>query len=675
MSDPARISSPLSSSPGRSVPISRPGWPWSTNLYGNRRSSQSSLLSTSSTPVSALAPPSWDNRSSVIPGSSGTLPASVWRPGTVTRAASAARMSTMEENTRQWTFMGFEWMVKDVQKLCDVIEGVDVDAATADEHEDFDILKQSPVLDSRFKLEIARTPVSEGDEIQKPTLSLYITLLTFDFAHPDYEMCATMMTAIKSVDDRVGGPRPNWVWEHWHHDWVFRRESEVWECPLPPLSLLLQNPAVRDKDSLVISLEIHCPVSVFPQHPSGYYVPRDLLEGIEASLDNPNTGDVRFVCLERFNETQHGSPVPDAHDMSMSDSSSSHSSLPHTLTARKRVIYAHSDILTRRSEYFATMLSSSFAENPILSPGERKTYTIVVEEADFETIYWLLKYCYANWLLLKEHDDPRAAVNNIGTGWSARWLTTRGGEWDWKMYGHAAGDESVAEGSVTSGDTHPTEDSGPSKARMASVVPPAVPNMRTSTTSTSTARPPPSSAAKPQTTPGRPPPASAARRAASHGTPTMPIDRGKPVSPMPLTMPPSNYVAGAHYPLSPRAQRSAPVASPDPHAHPTPAPPPASALSMYQVAHRYAMPTLAGLAQEHMMNTLTPRSSFALLLATAVWEELHAFVQDYVVEKWDEVSASEEFEECCREVAAGEWGEDGGKTMMALFRRLRAPAH
>ena len=74
----------------------------------------------------------------------------------------------------------------------------------------------------------ARTPIAEGDENQKPSLSLYITLLTFDFAHPEYEMCATMMTAIKSLDDRVGGPRPNWVWEHWHPDWVFRRESEVW---------------------------------------------------------------------------------------------------------------------------------------------------------------------------------------------------------------------------------------------------------------------------------------------------------------------------------------------------------------------------------------------------------------------------------------------------------------
>jgi len=29
-------------------------------------------------------------------------------------------------------------------------------------------------------------------------------------------------------------------------------------------------------------------------------------------------------------------------------------------------------------------------------------------------------------------------------------------------------------------------------------------------------------------------------------------------------------------------------------------------------------------------------------------------MQDYVIEKWQEVSASEEFEQCCQEIAAGE---------------------
>lgn len=63
------------------------------------------------------------------------------------------------------------------------------------------------------------------------------------------------------------------------------------------------------------------------------------------------------------------------------------------------------------------------------------------------------------------------------------------------------------------------------------------------------------------------------------------------------------------------------------------------------------------------------------------------------MDKWEEVAVSDEFEQCCQEVAAGEyvfpwlfgacvwltasslhrWGPEGGKTLTALFRRLRAP--
>lgn len=48
---------------------------------------------------------------------------------------------------------------------------------------------------------------------------------------------------------------------------------------------------------------------------------------------------------------------------------------------------------------------------------------------------------------------------------------------------------------------------------------------------------------------------------------------------------------------------------------------------MYQVAHRYGMPALANLALEHMMSTLTPQSSFALLLATSAWDELRSLIE------------------------------------------------
>ena len=50
------------------------------------------------------------------------------------------------------TPQGFEWLVRDVHRLRDLVEGVD---AVEVENPDFEILKQSPMLgDNKFKLEI-----------------------------------------------------------------------------------------------------------------------------------------------------------------------------------------------------------------------------------------------------------------------------------------------------------------------------------------------------------------------------------------------------------------------------------------------------------------------------------------------------------------------------------------
>ncbi|KAG7449477.1 uncharacterized protein BT62DRAFT_888421 [Guyanagaster necrorhizus] len=600
-----------------------------------------------------------------------------------------------EESTRQWTFMGLEWIIRDIRKLRDYIEGPEntessenlnaEDHAVA-EHGDFEVLKESPVMgDNKFKLEIARSHAPS--DVDSKTLSLYITSLALDFAHPDYELPTSMMTAIKCQDDRVGerGARPEWVWEFWQNDWVFRQESEVWACSLPSLSFLLENSRIRETDSFVICVQIHCPIGpLFPSHPSAYYVPRDLLDGLEASLDNPNTGDVRFVCLEKLCNDINTSPTLNTPEVTSPvthrspSSTSSHSLFSAQTTARKRIIYAHSDILTRRSDYFATMLASSFAENQGVISGGRKLLTIVVEEADFETVYWLLKFCYANWLLFKERDDPRAAVEGIGAGLSAKWLHAHGGEWDWKTFpksGHGD-DVSVDARSATSGDSATEQSrsptSGPTGLQPGQMrttpSPRSAPSASTSKTSTSATSRMSSTAANMTTT-------TAPRRASA-----IPVNMSGTSSsrskqtPVPLTVPP-NYSSSGHYPISPQSQRPRQTSTtPDPHVHPTPPPPPASALSMYQVAHRYSMPTLANLALEHMMATLTPQSSFALLLATSSWDELRSLVEDYVVDKWDEVSVSEEFEQCCQEVAAGEWGSEGGKTMTALFRRLRSPS-
>jgi hypothetical protein len=284
------------------------------------------------------------------------------------------------------------------------------------------------------------------------------------------------------------------------------------------------------------------------------------------------------------------------------------------------------------------MLASSFSENSAFASGERKLYTVVVEEAEFETVYWLLKYCYANWLLFKEHDDPRAAMDGVGIGWSAKWLISQGGEWDWKTFHKSSSDESnamdarsAASGESLLSSAESRRSTGNSKGLQPSATTTAIPVPVNSTAlrSASTSKINSNSATtsrQPNTPSSRrtaPAPSNSGVTLAMNASPS--DSRTKPV-PVPVTS--TNYSAARPgYPISPRAGRQNQVSTPDPHSHPTPAPRPASALSMYQVAHRYSMPALANLALEHMMITITPQSSFALLLATSLWDELHMLVE------------------------------------------------
>ncbi|KAF5358909.1 hypothetical protein D9758_004807 [Tetrapyrgos nigripes] len=692
MSDPQRISSPLGSSPSRTTSISRPAWPWSSASSSSLRHSHRSSTSSVASPVPGAG---WE-RATASPA-----PSLAAGTGSMSKQNTGYSGNDESENTRQWTYMGFEWAVRNASKLRDFIEGVGsgaVDGSSEDSRNvnvDFEVLKLSPILgDNKFKLEIVPTPSNDGEPNAKtPGLSLYVTSLMMDYAHAEYEMSASMMAAIKCQDDRLGqrGARPDFIWEHWQGSWSFRQDSEFWACSLPSLSSLLENPRIQETDSFVICIQIHCPIGpFFPSQPSVYYVPRDLLDGLEASLDNPNTGDVRFVCLERWRPDEQNSPLlsPDAISPSTRrppSSASSYSPFAAEMIARKRIIYAHSDILTRRSEYFATMLTSSFSENQAIMHGERKIFTIVVEEADFETIYWLLKYCYANWLLFKEVDDPRVAVEGVGAGWSASWLHSRSGEWDWKTFNkHGLADDSPSGDarSAASGDSVCSNvkdtsiwpkssiqsyiyETTTSRVTSSGSTPKGTSNNATSSRNLTSSTGP--------STPRRPTQAPASGSHMSLKMPASPsAARTKPI---PLSVANSNFSTPSHYPVSPHTNRPRVSSNqaPDPHQHPTPPPAPASPLSMYQVAHRYVMPALQVLALEHMMSTITPQSSFALLLATTAWEDLHNMVEDYVVDKWDEVSVSPEFEQCCQEVAGGEWGAEGGKTMTALFRRLRSP--
>ena len=274
------------------------------------------------------------------------------------------------------------------------------------------------------------------------------------------------------------------------------------------------------------------------------------------------------------------------------------------------------------------MLSSSFAENgSTLLHGERKVYTIVVEEADFVTIYWLLKWVYANWLLFRKDDDPRQAVDGIGAGWSARDFCSPGvaDEWGWKVFrkggssdGHGGGVSDAR--SVTSGASGRSTGESPREKPKAG--PSASSAMRSTGANTSKTTSPSS---RQPTTPRRPSHGPSSGNPTGLNIPTSPsTSRGSKPVPVPVPLSPS----ASHYPHHAHKQRArSSISSVDPHMHPTPPPQPASALSMYQIAHRYAMPGLGALALEHIVSTITPQSSFPVLLASSTWDELHSLIE------------------------------------------------
>lgn len=255
-------------------------------------------------------------------------------------------------------------------------------------------------------------------------------------------------------------------------------------------------------------------------------------------------------------------------------------------------------------------------------------HTIVVEEADFVTVYWLLKYLYCDWLLFRENDDPRAAVDGIAAGWSAGW-SSQSGEWDWKTFSGKTGHfedsveedstaKSVASDSISGGSII---SDGSRKSKTISLAPPipsasnrtpsrtgASGSLRPSSTQTNTTRRP----SKPSlTTTNISPNTTTATRSPSSAR----------------SSPPQQQIPH-YYPLSPSQVR---VPSgrhqPDPHEHPTATPPGASALCIYQLAHRYRIPGLQQLALEHLMSSLAAHGAFPLLLASCFWPELNDMVQ------------------------------------------------
>lgn len=337
----------------------------------------------------------------------------------------------------------------------------------------------------------------------------------------------------------------------------------------------------------------------------------EVVNGLANLLDSANTGDVQFICQEH-REEEHGSG--NAND----DTTTCHT--------RKRILWAHSEILKSRSAYFRDLFCSGFNET-ICSPlpsirgsgnvePQRRTITVTAEEADFTTMYWLIYYLYTGEIEFSTDADIRkvVATSSCNTrhspGESVKGQSKHN-EWDWNEISLSRGGSQASElddvrtvNSTTSASSNVTSRVSSSKSR----------EPRTSTITGRTQR------LAPTSTP-------ALRR-------VPPSRSGQTANRPPTAAPEEPQSAIQHpYPAYLHPARS----KPDPNPHPTPRPAPASAFGIFCVAHRYRLVGLQRLAQAHLLDCLTSENACPLLLASFVYDDLHKMVQDYIVEHWKEV--------------------------------------
>ena len=232
----------------------------------------------------------------------------------------------------------------------------------------------------------SRTDTSEtadlGDvEPAALTLSLYIAALSFESSVLDFSYVRSIFVGIKPIKCGAGSrfAETKWAWSI-SRETLFCQESELWEVQLPLLSSLLDQANFAQDDSFSLVVQIAPPPTTGSSFtlPGRRIVPRSIIDGMGGLLDT-QTGDVRFVCLEH-------------RQMPALDDATSDASQRATQTlSRKRVLYAHSVVLRARGEYFDGLLSGGFSEGDQARRTESRCTTLLVDDASFDTVYWMLR--------------------------------------------------------------------------------------------------------------------------------------------------------------------------------------------------------------------------------------------------------------------------------------------
>lgn len=415
---------------------------------------------------------------------------------------------------------------------------------------------------------------------------------------------------------------PPWLWST-SSTATFSKRTEYWEVVLPPLSVLLEDPGVAARDAFSIRVVIkHASEVGFPPLVQGdqQFVSRRITRMNAALLDSQRTGDVRFVCLEH---QVCGTPSNDE---------------GRTLV-RRRVVYAHWELLVH-AEYFKATLAGGFSE----AASDVGVTTLIVDDASFNTVYWVLRWLYTDEILFSPNDSVRAVMGQVRVDREAARRVLSAESWEYVPLEEDNADVRTAR-SVSSMGTTPSAVSTASTGRrsprpiVSTSISTSTPNSvtsgsrRPSTTSTASV-----TSATPQSTP-RP---GVTRTKSSSPISTIPriVSTRKPapssvsvakssVKSSPSTAPTSPAAVGrSPYPAG--APRRLPPPC-EPHKHPTAHPTPPSPLAVFFLAHRYGLEELQFLARDALLRQLTPDSCVAALLATFSFTDLHQAVMDYVV--------------------------------------------
>lgn len=189
---------------------------------------------------------------------------------------------------------------------------------------------------------------------------MYISCLALDAVPVEYSFTVTIFVGLRPAATNIGQRYSHTRWE-WHttvqHE--YSKEADFIDIPLPSYDGVL---ATMVPGEYILTVQLATPHHTQAWlEPGQVVVPMDVITGLGDLLDS-TSGDVQFVCLEHTLEEDG------------------------RMVSRKRVVYAHGEVLRARSDYFKGLLDGGFKETE--GTGRR---TVVVDDANFDTVYWLLR--------------------------------------------------------------------------------------------------------------------------------------------------------------------------------------------------------------------------------------------------------------------------------------------